>query len=53
MISKRVWCFRLFCEGWTFSIMSIGKGKWTGYEYVTSQTPEIGDYLDFKLYHIV
>ena len=33
--------------------MSICKGKRTGYEEVTGQTTDIGEYLDFEFYDLI
>ena len=53
MIPKQLWDFRIFYKAELLSIISRGKGKRTGYEEVTGQTPDIGEYLDFELYHLV
>ena len=53
VIPKRLWDFGIVYKDKTLSRMSRGKEKRTGYEEVTGQTPELGDYLDFELYNIV
>ena len=35
------------------SRISKSREKWTVYEEVTGQTPEIGEYLDFAFYNIL
>ena len=48
VIPKRLWYFGLVYKAEPLSRISRGKGKWTGYEEVTGQTPDIGEYLDFE-----
>ena len=53
VILKRVLDFWIVYEAEAFSRISRGKEKRTGYEEITGQTPEIGEYVDFELYNIV
>ena len=53
VIPKRLWGFGIVYEVELLSRISRVKGKWTGYEEVTGQTPDIGEYLDFEFYNIV
>ena len=53
-VIPRLLCnFGLVYKSELLSRMSIVKGKRSGYEEVTCQTLEIGDYLDFEFYDIV
>ena len=47
VILKRVLDFWIVYEAEAFSRISRGKEKRTGYEEITGQTPEIGEYVDF------
>ena len=52
-VIPRLLCnFGLVYKSELLSRMSIVKGKRSGYEEVTCQTLEIGDYLDFEFYNL-
>ena len=53
VIPKRLWGFGLVYEAELLSRISIVKGKQSGCEEVTGQTPEIAEYLDFEFYNLV
>ena len=46
VIPNLLWDFGLVYKAELLSRISRGKGKRTGYEEVTGQTPDIGEYLD-------
>ena len=52
-IPKRLWHFGIFYKAGMLSIMSRGKGKWTGYEEFAGQMLEIGEYLEFEFCNFV
>ena len=53
VVPKKLWYFGLVYIAELLSRILRGKVKRTGYKEVTSQTPDIGEYLDFKLYDLV
>ena len=53
VIPNLLWDFGLVYKAELLSRISRGKGKRTGYEEVTGQTPDIGEYLDFGQYNLV
>ena len=52
-VPRRLWDFGLVYESEILSRMSRGPNKRTGYEEVTGNTPEIGEWLDFEFYDLV
>jgi hypothetical protein len=52
-VPKRLWDFGLVYESEILSRMSRGQDGRTGYEEVTGNTPEIGEWLDFEFYDLV
>ncbi|KAG7369925.1 reverse transcriptase RNA-dependent DNA polymerase [Nitzschia inconspicua] len=52
-VPKRLWDFGFVYEAELVSRMARGRNRRTGYEEVTGQTPEIGEYLDFGFYDTV
>jgi len=52
-VPKRVWDFGLVFEGKILTRMARGRNKQTGYEEVTGETAEIGEWLDFEFYDLV
>ncbi|KAG7370061.1 reverse transcriptase RNA-dependent DNA polymerase [Nitzschia inconspicua] len=52
-VPKRLRDFGFVHEAELVSRMARGKNRRTGYEEVTGQTPEIGEYLDFGFYDTV
>ena len=52
-VPQRLWDCGLVYEAEIVSRMARGSDKRTGYEQVTGQTPEIGEWLDFEFYDLV
>jgi hypothetical protein len=52
-VPKRLWDFGLVYESELLSRMARGRDSRTGYEEVTGQTPDIGEWLDFEFYDLV
>ena len=53
LIPKKLWYFGIVYEAEMLWRMSRGKEKWTGYEEVTGETMEIGEYSDFEFYNLI
>jgi hypothetical protein len=52
-VPKRLWDFALIYESELLCHMARGNDRRTGYEEVTSQTPDISEWLDFEFYDSV
>ena len=52
-VPKHLWDFGLVYESELLCQMARGMDKQTGYEEVTSQTPDISKWLDFEFYDLV
>ena len=52
-VPKRLWDFGLVYESELLTRISRGQNERTGYEEVTGNTPEIGEWLDFGFYDLV
>ena len=52
-VPKVLWDFGLVYEGEILTRIARGRDRRTGYEEVTGQTPEIGEWLDFEFYDLV
>ena len=52
-VPRRLWDFALIYESELLSRMARGSNRRTGYEEVTGETPEIGEWLDFEFYDTV
>jgi hypothetical protein len=52
-VPKRLWDFGLVYESELLARMSRGQDGRNGYEEVTGDTPEIGEWLDFEIYDLV
>jgi hypothetical protein len=52
-VPKHLWNFGLVYESELLSRMARGRDNRTGYEEVTGQTSDIGEWLDFEFYDLV
>ena len=52
-LPSRLWDFGLMCESEILSHTARGKDHRTGHEEVTSETPDISEWLDFEFHDLV